>query len=280
MSVRRFPVCSGRYGVGSPGYNRAGPVPPAFGEAVRRASGPQDGFRKDRAVRRRPGFCMRTLKRLKNDGVSDRVPPAGLVYRCLYVFDYRPVPPRRRQGGVLLGNAMLVGFSVARLGRHGRFAADRWRGYSPFRRYGRSRNCSSSASGWPRAGFPPIRKGRERNRKRRGRYGDACLWLSFFATGIVGCKRLSSPACEGIVLSGRMDSAARGFRSLAGGSGPCGNSRFGTVLRKSCAVGQAQSLLIVRSGRSMPKRNVSREELLYLACRFGRPEKVLGFGCK
>ena len=43
------------------------------------ASGPQDGFRKDRAVRRRPGFCMRTLKRLKNDGVSDRVPPAGLV---------------------------------------------------------------------------------------------------------------------------------------------------------------------------------------------------------
>lgn len=134
--------------------------------------------------------------------------------------------------------------------------------------------------GWPRAGFPPIRKGRERNRKRRGRYGDACLWLSFFATGIVGCKRLSSPACEGIVLSGRMDSAARGFRSLAGGSGPCGNSRFGTVLRKSCAVGQAQSLLIVRSGRSMPKRNVSRKELLYLACRFGRPEKVVGFGCK
>ena len=104
-------------------------------------------------------------------------------------------------------------------------------GYSPFRRYGRSRNCSSSASGWPRVGFPPIRKGRERNRKRRGRYGDACLWLSLFATGIVGCKRLSSPACEGIVLSGRMDSAARGFRSLAGGSGPCGNSRFGTVPR-------------------------------------------------
>lgn len=85
--------------------------------------------------------------------------------------------------------------------------------------------------GWPRVGFPPIRKGRERNRKRRGRYGDACLWLSLFATGIVGCKRLSSPACEGIVLSGRMDSAARGFRSLAGGSGPCGNSRFGTVPR-------------------------------------------------
>ena len=156
----------------------------------------------------------------------------------------------------------------------------RGRGYSPFRRYGRSRNCSSSASGWPRAGFPPIRKGRERNRKRRGCYGDACLWLSLFATGIVGCKRLSSPACEGIVLSGRMDSAARGFRSLAGGSGPCGNSRFGTVLRKSCAVGQAQSLLIVRFGRSMPKRNVSRKELLYLACRFGRPEKVVGFGCK
>ena len=51
----------------------------------------------------------------------------GLFYRCLYVFDYRPVPPRRRQGGVLLGNAMLVGFSVARLGRHGRFAADRQR---------------------------------------------------------------------------------------------------------------------------------------------------------
>ena len=105
-------------------------------------------------------------------------------------------------------------------------------------------------------------------------------WEYDDATGIVGCKRLSSPACEGIVLSGRMDSAARGFRSLAGGSGPCGNSRFGTVLRKSWAVGQAQSLLIVRSGRSMPKRNVSREELLYLACRFGRPEKVLGFGCK
>lgn len=35
--------------------------------------------------------------------------------------------PGRRQGGVLLGNAMLVGFSVARLGRHGRFAADRQR---------------------------------------------------------------------------------------------------------------------------------------------------------
>ena len=38
MSVRRFPVCCGRYGVGSLGYNRAGPVPPAVGAGICRKS--------------------------------------------------------------------------------------------------------------------------------------------------------------------------------------------------------------------------------------------------
>lgn len=208
----------------------------------------------------------------------------GLFIGVCIVFDYRPVPPRRRQGGVLLGNAMLVGFSVARLGRHGRFAVDRQRasgrvggGIRLFvvmddqgtvraaraggqglvsrqsEKEGKEIVNAGGATGMPVYGFPFLR--------RVSSAASACH--------LRPAKELS---CRGAWIPLRA-----GFGRLRG---PCGNSRFGTVLRKSCAVGQAQSLLIVRSGRSMPKRNVSRKELLYLACRFGRPEKVVGFGCK
>lgn len=123
--------------------------------------------------------------------------------------------------------------------------------------------------GWPRVGFPPIRKGRERNRKRRGRYGDACLWLSLFATGIVGCKRLSSPACEGIVLSGRMDSAARGFRSLAGGSGRVATHGSERFLGKVALSARLKVFLL-----SVPVDQCRREMFLERSCCISRVGSV------
>lgn len=184
---------------------------------------------------------------------------------------------------------MQVGFSVARLGRHGRFAVDRQRASG---RVGLGVFAFSSlwtikelfeqreprvAKGW----FPanPEKEGKEIVNAGGATgmpvYGFPFLRRVSSAASACHLRPAKELSCRGAWIPLRA-----GFGRLPGGSGRVATSRFGTVLRKSCAVGQAQSLLIVRSGRSMPKRNVSRKELLYLACRFGRPEKVVGFGCK